>query len=594
VQRDGFREHTVTYTNPAGELSVRCVAVEWRDSPTVEWTLYFKNLGKEDSPTIEHVRAIETTFPSPAAETCTFHYNSGDDCIPQSYEPHAEAMPVGYSKQIANTGGRPTQIAFPYFNFARQSRGAIVVIGWPGQWLAAMGRDDHGIHIAGGQELTHFRLHPGEEVRSPRIVVQFYRGDWIRGQNLWRRWMVLHNMPHPGGKAMSPQALLCTGNFYPGLMSNAKQELAFLKQHIDAGIKFDAWWQDAGWYPCDGVTWPKTGTWEVDRGRFPNRLRDVSDFVHANNRKSIVWFEPERVQEGTWLAENHPEWIHGGSKGGLLKLSEPKCREWLIEHIDKLLVDEAIDIYRQDFNIDPLSYWRAADAEDRQGITEIRHVEGYLAFWDELLRRHPQMYIDSCSSGGRRNDIETMKRAVPLLRSDWYNGTEGQQCHTYGLSLWLPYQGTGAIYPRDRYWFISSMVSSLTFGPASPGVTENDLTIARAMTELHRKMGDCFLGDFYPLTPYTLSADAWIAWQYDQPAKNCGVVQAFRRSQSIFEFARIPLHGLKRDALYAITDLQTNVRAQVRGGELIEQGVPIAIPVRPGAAVIQYQLASPE
>ena len=69
--------------------------------------------------------------------------------------------------------------------------------------------------------------------------------------------------------------------------------------------------------------------------------------------------------------------------------------------------------------MDPLSNWRENDAEDRQGITENHLVTGYLAYWDELRRRHPNMLIDTCASGGRRNDIETLRRAVPLLRSDW-------------------------------------------------------------------------------------------------------------------------------------------------------------------------------
>ena len=43
-----------------------------------------------------------------------------------------------------------------------------------------------------------------------------------------------------------------------------------------------------------------------------------------------------------------------------------------------------IDVYRNDFNIDPLEFWRAADSPDRQGITEIRYVEGHYAMWDEL------------------------------------------------------------------------------------------------------------------------------------------------------------------------------------------------------------------
>jgi len=453
------------------------------------------------------------------------------------------------------------------------------------------------VKITGGQELTHFRLHPGEEVRGPRIVTVFYRGDWIRGQNLWRRWMVLHNMRRPLGKPIAPMASLCTGNFYPGLMSNAKQELIFLQQHLDAGIKLDNWWQDAGWYPCDGVTWPKTGTWEVDPVRFPKGLREVSDFVHAHDMKSTVWFEPERVYAGTWLADNHPEWIHGGKAGGLLNLGIPACRAWLTDHIDKLLTAEAIDIYRQDFNIDPLPFWRDGEPQDRQGITEIRHVEGYLAYWDELLRRHPAMFIDSCSSGGRRNDLETLHRAVPLLRSDWYNAPEGQQCQTYGLSMWLPYQGTGCIYPKDKYWFLSSIVANLTFGPASGGVTKDDLKLARQMVDLHRAMADCFFGDFYPLTPYSQASETWMAWQYDQPEQGTGIVQAFRRPQSIYESARLPLNGLDATATYELTDLQSSATTtapapKLTGRELMDRGLPITIPDRPGAVVIRYRRVS--
>ena len=122
-----------------------------------------------------------------------------------------------------------------------------------------------------------------------------------------------------------------------------------------------------------------------------------------------------------------------------------------------MIASEGIDFYRSDFNIDPLPFWRAADAEDRQGITEIRYVEGYLAYWDELRRRHPGMLIDSCASGGRRNDLETMRRAVPLLRTDFEGNPEGNQCHTYGFGLWLPYFNAVHNWSESPYRFRSSI-----------------------------------------------------------------------------------------------------------------------------------------
>ncbi|MBN1490116.1 MAG: NPCBM/NEW2 domain-containing protein [Phycisphaerae bacterium] len=590
-------EHVVTWTDPATRLSVRCIAIEYTDFPTIEWTLHFKNNGTTDTPIIESIQPVDTLFGSQAQADGTLRYHTGDMCTADSYAPHADPMPAGSEKKIANVGGRPTQNAFPYFNLGWPDDGVIVVLSWAGQWAAQFTRNDTmEIRVCGGQELTHFTLHPGEEVRSPMVVVQFYKGDWLRGQNIWRQWMVEHNLPRPNGKLVQPMASLCTGNYYPGLMSNATQELLFLRTHVEQGIRFDAWWQDAGWYPCDGVTWPKTGTWEVDTGRFPNGLREVGDYVHSQGAKSIVWFEPERVHAGTWLAEHHPEWVHGGKDGGLLKLGDPACRQWLTDHIDRLLTEQGIDIYRQDFNIDPLAYWRAADTEDRQGITEIRHVEGYFAYWDELLRRHPGMFIDSCASGGRRNDLETLRRAVPLLRSDWYNAPDGQQCHTYALSLWFPYQGTAGYLYRfmnGQYWIRSAMVAEFTFGPDAAGLDGVDWSMLKTTMNEWRQINDCFYGDFYPITPYSLTADVWMAWQYDQPAMGKGVVQVFRRGESIYESARLPLRGLDPEATYVVSDLDTKASTQMRGRDLTEEGLPVMLRSRPGSAILLYQRSQP-
>ncbi|HPG70277.1 MAG TPA: NPCBM/NEW2 domain-containing protein [Candidatus Hydrogenedentes bacterium] len=588
-------ERTLTYTDAETGLEVRCVAIEYADAPNIEWTLFFRNGGAADTPIIESIQAIDTVFHRAPDAEFTLHRIKGDNCTPDSYEPLVETIGPNTSIRIANTGGRPTQISHPYFNLHTGREGVIVVVSWAGQWATQFTPDaDYGLRVLAGQELTHFTLHPGEEVRTPLIVVQFYRGDWIRGQNLWRRWMVEHNLPRPGGTLVQPMASLCTGNYYPGLMSNAAQELEFINRYLDEGVYFGYWWQDAGWYPCDGVTWPKVGTWEVDPVRFPKGLREVSDYVHARGIGSIVWFEPERVHADTWLTNEHPEWVHGGAGGGLLDLGNPEARQWLTDHIDALLTEQGIDVYRQDFNIDPLPYWCAADAPDRQGITEIRHVTGYLAYWDELIRRHPSLLIDSCASGGRRNDLETLRRAVPLLRSDWYAGEAGQQGHTYGLALWLPFQGTGVISQKDAYWIRSSMVAEFTFGPDAAGLDVIDFKRFAGLVEDWRKLAPSFYGDFYPLTPYSLDEDVWMAWQYDCPERGGGAVQVFRRANCIYDSARLPLHGIEPKGTYTVVNLDTpDAPMTISAHELAADGLPVTMPNKPGAAIILYEKRAP-
>ena len=58
-QLDGQRtEHTLTYTDPKTGLVVRCVGIEYRDFPTVEWTLYFKNASDKDTPILADIQAV--------------------------------------------------------------------------------------------------------------------------------------------------------------------------------------------------------------------------------------------------------------------------------------------------------------------------------------------------------------------------------------------------------------------------------------------------------------------------------------------------------------------------------------------------------
>ena len=53
---DRRTEHTAVYADPKTGLVLRCVAIEYRDYPTVEWTLYFKNTGKRDSPILADIK----------------------------------------------------------------------------------------------------------------------------------------------------------------------------------------------------------------------------------------------------------------------------------------------------------------------------------------------------------------------------------------------------------------------------------------------------------------------------------------------------------------------------------------------------------
>ncbi len=577
-------------THNSTGIIVRYEAVLYEDFPVIEWTAYYKNGSDKNSPILQELKTIDTKFSEFKGERTTLYRNKGDNCTPDSYAPIIEVIEPGGEIKLGNTGGRPTQTTFPYFNFHKEDSGLIFVISWAGQWFCDFKRDKDGnLYIRGGQEYTHFTLYPGEEVRGPMVVLMFYFGDKRRGQNLWRQWMIKHNLPKQNGASPKVPLLLACSSHQYGEMVNATTEtqIMFIDKYIQRGFPLDYWWMDAGWYPCDGK-WPKTGTWEVDQKRFPGGFKPISEYAHSKGIKILVWFEPERVHSGTWLAEHHPEWIIGGKDGGLLNLGNAEVREWLTNHVDNLIANEGIDLYRQDFNVDPLEYWRRNDLPDRQGITEIRHVEGYFAYWDELLRRHPNMLIDSCSSGGRRNDLETLRRAVPLLRSDYIMEPIGNQCHTWALSEWFPFYGTGTSKTSD-YEVLSVLCPSFT---ACFDQRRDDIDWKRLRQIMYEReiYAESYYGDYYPLTPYSLEKDVWIAWEFNLPSKGSGFIQVFRREEAEMDTLKLQLVGLDVSGKYKITLLKRESEEfECSGKELMEDGLTITLAEKPSALIVVYR-----
>ena len=590
---DGGRtEFTTRYRDPATGLEVRCVAVTYRDFPTVEWTVHLTNTGTADTPVIADLLALDATWTRSGAREFLLHHHKGTFVRPDDYEPLTTVLAPNQPVRFAPPGGRPCGHVFPYFNLETAAdEGVIVVVGWPGQWAATFARDAaNGLRLTAGQEQTRLRLHPGESIRTPLMVLQFWRGDWLRAQNVWRRWMWTHNVPRIDGKPPTPLLTPCSSHQFAEMIKadEASQRL-FIDRYLEERLRPDYWWMDAGWY-VNQSGWPNTGTWLVDSNRFPRGLRAIADHAHAQGVKTIVWFEPERVTPGTQLYE-HADWLLGrDGEQKLLNLGHPAARAWLTEHVDRLLTEQGIDLYRQDYNVDPLGYWRGADSPDRQGITENHYITGYLAYWDDLRRRHPAMLIDSCASGGHRNDLETMRRSLPFLRSDSIFDPVGNQGHTYGLSFWLPYHGTGT---PPRQFDLYELRSHLACPHDIPcwDVRDRGLDYDRLRRVVHEWRGyaGCYFGDFYPLTPYSLAAEAWMAWQFHLPDSGRGLVQAFRRPASVYESARFKLRDLDRGARYLVRDLDRPAPEEMDGATLMDTGLLVTAPAAPCAVVIQYE-----
>ncbi|HQH73638.1 MAG TPA: GH36 C-terminal domain-containing protein, partial [bacterium] len=238
-----------------------------------------------------------------------------------------------------------------------------------------------------------------------------------------------------------------------------------------------------------------------------------------------------------------------------------------------------------------LSFWRNNDAPDRQGITENLHIQNYLAYWDALRERNPNLLIDSCASGGRRNDLETMRRAVALHPTDYnYANLTVKQAFHASLVQWIPYfaSNTLPIETIDTYAFRSGHAMGVVLG-YDMRRQNLDYDRLRQLVDEWRKIAPCYLGDYYLLTPYNIGEDQWIAWQFHLPETGSGVVEAFRRSQCEDGELNLKLKGLDPDANYEITDFDGGKSVVLTGKALMEEGLRVEIEATPGAKGMAYK-----
>lgn len=604
-------ERVVTALDSATGLEVRCVATVYRDLPAVEWVVHFRNTGQTDTPILEDVQALSVGLglgTGPEDRAFVLHHAEGSHERITDFQPRETVIGPGQRRSLASFGGRSSDGTLPFFNLAYPGRGGVVIgVGWTGQWAASFARVGPGpVRVRAGMEQTHTILHPGETIRTPAVVLLFWDGpDPARGQNLLRRWLLAHATPTAGGKPVEPPCAASPHAAVPFEGTTEANMLQAIRNIASHAIPFDAWWIDAGWFPCD-TNWARyVGNPDPDPARYPRGLKPVADAAHAAGMKFLLWFEPERVMPGTWLHSHHPGWLlrptdamppelkYQISDGfHLLDLGNPEALAWLEPKLSGMVRDVGIDIYRNDFNMYPLYYWRNNEPENRQGMREIRYVTGLYHLFDTLRREHSGLVLDNCASGGRRIDFEMLRRALVLTRSDYLWDPTGQQCHTFGLARWVPITGIGAasLAPYNaRSGLGSHFALAADFFAQDPAVWGS---VARVIGEF-RALRHLYTGDFYPLGPYSTANDVWMAWQFHRPDREEGVVQAFRRQDSREEAATYRLRGLDGASEYQVIDHDAPGIRTMTGRTLMDQGLTIRLPKKPSAAIFTYRKAGP-
>ncbi|MBQ7690792.1 MAG: alpha-galactosidase [Muribaculaceae bacterium] len=603
--------------------SVRMDAFLNEEFGEVEYTVWFENTGNHASKVLERVHAAVLDFSgkNPTLVSCM-----GDH----------QGQYAAYEKDLAkekasfrSDGGRATHVVFPYFNLQHGDGGTLIAIGWAGTWQAAFEKQQAKTHFT-AQSCNDFRsvVMPGEKVRTALMVFLPYKGrDVDNAFNLWRAWFVKCNMPRANaqGDPVLPFSTSCwsgdTG--LPNSDGSISERFYTWKRTLDRlvyeKVDIDYRWFDAGWYfdPAGQTVmrdwWGTVGSWELDTIKWPGAsFRESNEACHRVGMKTLVWFEPERVTHVPDLVKNYgykAEWaISNGRKWRKNReiftndLGNPECLNWTLNRITKMMLDNEVDLFREDNNSDPGTTWPIVDSLQmaslnlpRIGITENKAIQGHYELWDRIIafcaKHGKSTFIDNCASGGGRNDIESLRRSIPFLRSDADRTTTALRLSMSStFNRWIPYSGSstkesegelegGMAGGSDFYITRASWLPVYNLSESWTHDEILDYDRVRATYGEWKKYSHLLIKDFYVLTPWHSKTDTkgWTTFAYHDPATDEGVVVAFRQETCPDANFTAWLKFLDLKTTYRLEDEDTHTVVTLTGAQLAATGLPITL-----------------
>ncbi len=527
------------------------ITVSFRhEHAALEWVADWNYSGSDYSKRISNVRILNAPFTIEKAVMTTA--NQGGQNYVYDYQPYSVDLTKTSTYTMQNDGGRSSQGAWPYFDLTSgyDTYGIMGAIGWTGNWSCEFVYRNGSVNVSAGMQNTDYQMKNGEHLRTPSMVIQFFKGTQEDGHNAWRQLVLDAYTPKQAYSDQKVTYAPISINTWGGVGTTALLET--MNKAKNSGQYFEYQWVDAGWYgdtssPASSSLWSdQVGNWyynpdfpaksgaatDPDNGLYltAGGFDALKEWHAANGTGLIVWFEPGRATATSRMGEsatknnpltftatyketpastpktetvswNNSYFLRGTSN---VHYGKPEALRFIRAVVLHYLDDMGCTIYRQDYNFNPEKGWNNEDTHassssvTRTGIAEIQYVMGHYELLDSILATG--RLIDNCASGGRLLDIEMMKRSIPLWRTDYtVSGTSvasGIRSQGANLSWWLPISGASGSSQgyNNAYGFRSYMASGATMGSLM-----TDSTFAAKMLNEMRTNRELMLGDYYIL-----------------------------------------------------------------------------------------------
>ena len=274
---------------------------------------------------------------------------------------------------------------------------------------------------------------------------------------------------------------------------NRRKLLALARRAKGLGVEMFV--LDDGWFGKRNNDRAGLGDWTVNKKKLPGGITSLSKAIHKMGMKFGLWFEPECVNQDSDLYRAHPDWAIAvpsrepsfGRNQLVLDLTRKDVRDYIVDSVSKVLDEAEIEYVKWDYNRHISDMYSLSLSN--QGEFFHRYILGLY----EILRRiftenHPNVLLESCSSGGNRFDLGMLCYSPQIWTSDDTDAMERLDIQR-GIYTFYPQSAVSAhVSMTPNQQTLRSVPLSTRFNVAAFGVLGYELDFGELTPEERRQI----------------------------------------------------------------------------------------------------------
>ncbi|KAI9323872.1 alpha-galactosidase [Dichotomocladium elegans] len=530
---------------------------------------------------------------------------------------HWTTLHPGVTHTIQSPRGFTDHVSYPYFAIRQVpsdvNPGTEVYFGalaWGGSWEIAIHTNTYGYtRITGGIHHLDFgwTLEPGESFNTPWFIAGF-TDEGMPGA---RKRLPRHaRMVQKESLATQKKDTVHNPVLYNSWEAvafdvTAEKQMALAEKAASLGVELFV--VDDGWFGARDNDSAGLGDWFVNPNKFPEGMKPLADRVHTLGMKFGLWFEPEstywflnfpKVNPNSNLYREHPDWVfyydgiprYESRNQLLLNLGLQEVQDYIYERVSTIIAEVGVDYIKWDMNR-PYQGVTMHNYDRNPKEAWVLAARGYHTLLSKLKKKYPQLWIESCSSGGGRMDLSVLEYVDQVWTSD-NTRPDARILIQYGASLFLP--------PRTMYGWVTdsgtdntvniplsfrfhiSYMGGLGIGSNLNRFTEEELEETAAWIKLYKQLRPVIQnGDLDWLVPPSRVGELLAVSQTTSHDQSKAVVLGFRQGSPFSDvLSPVRLRNLDQEAAYKVQVWYTSPDApaeeyELSGSLIMSQGIKL-------------------